>query len=81
MNERQLVFKNGSLLLSGITRDDEGSYRCSVTSNKMLRTSGDVAVTVMGECFYDEPQRSLIICSTGLAKLEPFSRLDSGLNQ
>ena len=49
VNERQLVFKNGSLLLSGITRDDEGSYRCSVTSNKMLRTSGDVAVTVMGE--------------------------------
>ena len=59
MNERQLVFKNGSLLLSGITRDDEGSYRCSVTSNKMLRTSGDVAVTVMGECYYDMNPRDL----------------------
>ena len=49
MNERQLVYKNGSLLLVGITRDDAGSYRCSVASNKQLSASGDVVVTVMGK--------------------------------
>jgi len=35
----------------GISRDDAGTYRCSVTSNKQLRSSGDVVVTVMGKTF------------------------------
>jgi hypothetical protein len=49
VNERQLVYKNGSLLLVGISRDDAGTYRCSVTSSKHLTASGDIAVTVMGK--------------------------------
>jgi hypothetical protein len=49
VNERQLVYKNGSLLLRGISRDDAGSYRCSLTSNKQLKASSDVTISVMGK--------------------------------
>lgn len=32
-NERAQIFTNGSLVITGVTKSDEGSYSCKISNN------------------------------------------------
>ena len=53
MNERQIVFENGTLLLKAVAEADAGLYTCIVTQGQWS-AKRDVSVQVLGKsklCF------------------------------
>ncbi len=49
VNERQILFSNGSLLIRRVVRNDAGDYTCRAENDEGKAAEAALSVTVMGK--------------------------------
>jgi hypothetical protein len=52
VNERQILFSNGSLLIRRVVRNDAGDYTCRAENDEGRAAEATLAVAVMSESNY-----------------------------
>ena len=49
VNERQIMFANGSLLIRRVVRNDAGDYSCRAENDEGMSAVGTLPLSVAGE--------------------------------